>query len=812
MKKINCGGTLKKILIIVLTSFSLLYAQQNYKQVKIYIDELSNVSQLQKLGMQFDHYSFDRTGSIITFISDDDYEILKHSGYSYDVIIDDWFEHYNNRPKFTQDEKQQQLAQTAFRNGVTGFDYGSMGGFYTLEEVNLKLDEMYNDFPNLVSAKESIGMSYEGRDIYFIRISDNPNVDEDEPEVLYTALHHAREPEGMMQLIYFMFYLLENYGTDAEVTYLVDNRELYFIPVVNPDGYAYNESTNPNGGGFWRKNRRVNDDGSIGVDLNRNYGPFEYWDAPNGGSSTNGDDNTYRGESPFSEPETEAIRIFLYEHEISNCLNYHTYGNLLIYPYGALEVETPDSLIYRGLAVDMTQFNNYTYGTDQQTVGYSTRGNSDDYMYDGETDLKGKIITMTPELGGPGDGFWPPQNRIIPLAEENLFPNLYFAWAAGGVVTSSNIRLDREYVNPGAVVYVHCDFKNKGLGSIDDVTAACTSENQFVDIANPVHTVGTLDSQEKLSFENIFELHISDNAIIGENVEFEITTILNSLEMFTDRFEFRIGTPTEIFVDQSNSLDEYWTSTSNSQVKWELTTSHYYSRPSSFTDSPGNNYPSNVSTRLTLKEQIDLTGTHKPFLSFRTKFEIERGWDYGQVEISTNGGGSWIPIEGKYTEQGSVQFQPNQPVISGIQNNWVKEEMNLSAYENENILIRFLLRSDEYVEFDGWYIDDITVQHYPVTDVEENGKVPLEYALYQNYPNPFNPSTVINFSLKNAGFTTIEIYNQLGEKVQTVIKEHLPAGNHHAKFAPSPWMSSGVYFYRMISENEVFVKKMVFMK
>ena len=154
-----------------------------------------------------------------------------------------------------------------------------------------------------------------------VKISNNPDVNEDKPEILYTALHHAREPMGMMQMIYYMYYLLENYGTDPEVTYLVNNREMYFIPVVNPDGYEYNRQTDPNGGGMWKKNRRKNDDGTYGVDLNRNYGPYIYWNAPNGGSSINPATDLYRGASPFSESETSAIRDFLSKKNFKNATN-----------------------------------------------------------------------------------------------------------------------------------------------------------------------------------------------------------------------------------------------------------------------------------------------------------------------------------------------------------------------------------------------------------------------------------------------------------------------------------------------------------
>ncbi len=114
------------------------------------------------------------------------------------------------------------------------------------------LDSMALLYPNLITVKQAISPinSIQGRPIYYVKISDNPNVDEPEPEVLYTALHHSREPASLSQLIFFMWYLLENHSTDPDVQFLVNNTELYFIPCVNPDGYEYNKTTNP----IWRWN------------------------------------------------------------------------------------------------------------------------------------------------------------------------------------------------------------------------------------------------------------------------------------------------------------------------------------------------------------------------------------------------------------------------------------------------------------------------------------------------------------------------------------------------------------------------------
>src|SRR5262245_25584780 len=179
------------------------------------------------------------------------------------------------------------------------FGSGSMGGYHTLAEVEAILDSFHTQFPALTTAKWSLGKSVENRDVWAIKISDHPGTDENEPEVRIDSLHHAREPVSMEMTLFFMDWLLTNYGTDPLATYLVDEREIYLVPIVNPDGYEYNRQTNPQGGGLWRKNRRNNGGGSFGVDLNRNYS--YQW----GGNGSSGDSNseTYRGPSPFSEPE-----------------------------------------------------------------------------------------------------------------------------------------------------------------------------------------------------------------------------------------------------------------------------------------------------------------------------------------------------------------------------------------------------------------------------------------------------------------------------------------------------------------------------
>jgi hypothetical protein len=529
----------------ILSFLSSAYSQ-NYKQVKIYLSSKTDVKILYQAGLEIDHGEFTKDNAIIVFLSEKEFTKLKETSFKYDILIDDWFEHYKNRPVLSKTQKQSYIDESKRTNNVSGFDFGSMGGFYTLSEVIVELDYMREFYSNLISTKDSIGSSVQGRTMYAVKISDNPDISENEPGVLYTALHHAREPASMMQMIYFMYYLLENYDSDPSVKFLVDNRELFFIPVVNPDGYEYNRQNYPDGGGFWRKNREYNGGSSYGVDLNRNYGPQAYWDAPNNGSNTDPNDETYRGTAPFSEPETQTIRNFIAGKNIKNVLNYHSFGSYLIYPYGCFEQETPDSLIFREFSEDMTLQNGYTNGTDQQTVHYSTRGNSDDYIYDGDTLLNGgKIFAMTPEVGRYFDGFWPQQDRIFPLVEENLFPNLYYAWAAGEYIIVENSAGEQDS-NPGNEINITVRLKNKGLLTGYNISAELTSLSNNAVMINDLVLFDSIEARTTKESLSQFTFAISSEALANEQLELKLTISSGGSVMAVDTLRFTVEVPTSV--------------------------------------------------------------------------------------------------------------------------------------------------------------------------------------------------------------------------------------------------------------------------
>ncbi|MEO1714669.1 MAG: M14 family metallopeptidase, partial [Bacteroidota bacterium] len=321
-------------LLLVITGHLLAQTPERFDRVKIQLSPEQTLFQVARLGLDVTHGDYAPGKYFTSDFSTSERQIMDAAGIEYTVIIEDV-------QKFYVDQNQQSGITVTNRNGdcetntggdngfepPANFELGSMGGFYTYQEMLEELEEMQAAYPDLISSVMPIGdiLTYEGRPIYMLRLSDNPNQDESgEPEVLYTALHHAREPGSLSQMIYYLWYMLENYGTDPEVTYLIDETEMYFIPCLNPDGYIFNQTTNPDGGGLWRKNRVPNPDGSVGVDLNRNYG-FG-WGFDDFGSSPNPQSVVYRGPEAFSEPETQAVRELCNDHEFRIALNYHSFG------------------------------------------------------------------------------------------------------------------------------------------------------------------------------------------------------------------------------------------------------------------------------------------------------------------------------------------------------------------------------------------------------------------------------------------------------------------------------------------------------
>jgi len=808
-----------KQLLLILIAFTISVFSQNVKQIKLFINNNSDMQKAYSLSIDFEHSISDKNGGLTLFVDENEFQAISSSGLNYEILINDWKAYYHSLPKLSETEKEFIKLKSEKDFGVTGFGYGSMGGYYTLAEIEADLDEMYQLFPNLVTQKFSIGTSIEGRPIWAVKISDNPSINENEPAVGFDALVHAREPQSMATQMYFMWYLLENYGIDPEATYLVNNREMYFVPCFNPDGYEYNRQTDPNGGGFWRKNRRNNGSGCYGIDLNRNFG--YQWGYDNIGSSPDPCDETYRGSSAFSEPEAQAIRDLANIKNYGTHFNMHSYGGYILYPWGYIDSETPDSLTYREFAALLTSRSGYAYGSGSQLLGYPSNGSIRDWMY-GEQTTKNKAYGYTIEIGNSSDGFWPQQSRIYPLAQQNLRTMIYQSFLAGEYVQLVNSNFNKEHFLPSDEVELSPEFKNKGLAAAYNLEFTFTSPSQYITINNGTASLSVLDARSSFTLTTPFSFSISAAAPVDEEIPMILTTTTNGDIISSDTTIIIIGFPVFIFEDNSNNPATHWTITKSpaSSPQWDSTYKSFYSEPVSYTDSKNGNYVNNATVTMTLTNPLDLTIYASPRLQFQTKFDIESDFDYGQVKVSTNNGSTWISLTGNYTQPGVSPQPVGQPVYDGVISSWVKEEIKLESYVSSQLKIQFQLKTDDGTRKDGWYLDDIGIFIYTIpTDILSDAEPVYEFALEQNYPNPFNPSTKIKYTIPNVEtrrdaslqMVTLKVFDVLGNVVATLVNEEKPAGSYELDFNASQ-LSSGIYFYKLQAGSFVETMKMILLK
>lgn len=766
-------------LFIFLFIFS--QAQEKYSRVKVLLDDKNTLDKLLSLGVAADHGEVKKRAWIITDLSEEEIAIAQNSSFVVETLIEDVISFYENQNKFpAKSIENRNICSGNASNIVTpsNFALGSMGGFLTYAEILANLDSMAARFSSLITVKQQIHtfQTHEGRPIYWVKISDNPNINENEPEVLYDALHHAREAASASQLIFYMWYLLENYNSSAEIKYLVDNLEMYFVPCINPDGYIRNETTNPNGGGMWRKNRRNNGNGTFGVDLNRNYG--YNWGYDNSGSSPNTNSDTYRGPSAFSEPETQAMKWFCENHEFKFALNYHTYGNLLIYPWGyELSIYTPDSAEFVNFAEIMTQDNNYLYGTGDQTVGYVTNGDSDDWMY-GEQNTKNKIYSMTPEAGLSSDGFWPNINRIEDICKVNVTQNLWMAHLALRYAKATDKSPSEFSQTSGFLKY---DLQRFGLDQPATYTVSITPLQNMASVGAP-KAYNNLSLLQTVSDSISFTL--SNNIQPGQTFTY-ILSVNNGLYTYRDTITKVFGSGIVLFSSDANTM-QGWTSTN-----WNVTSNQFYSAPSSITDSPFGNYPNNTNRSITSSATTSIPQNALfPKLTFYAKWDIEAGYDYVQVMASDNFGSSWTPLCGLFTKLGNSNQDNGNPLYDGKQLTWIKEEIDLSDYIGKDILIRFRLISDGGVTADGFYFDDLEIS-YIIPYVPSGLENKQSERLISSFPNPANNYLTINYYItENAEF---RIFDQFGKLIYVKTLNYAKQSDRIDLTS----LSSGTYYYHI---------------
>ncbi|MEU6861763.1 M14 family metallopeptidase [Streptomyces sp. NPDC046876] len=288
--------------------------------------------------------------------------------------------------------------------------------YHNYAEASAEIDQRIAQYPSIMS-KKVIGKSYQGRDIVAIKISDNVATDENEPEVLFTHHQHAREHLTVEMALYLLNEFGSKYGTDSRITNLVNSREIWVVPDLNPDGGEYDIAT----GSYrsWRKNRQPNSgSSSYGTDENRNW---NYKWGCCGGSSGSKSSETYRGSAPESAPEVKVVSDFVRsrvvggKQQITAAIDFHTYSELVLWPFGwtyndtAPGMTADDLAVYKTIGTSMANSNGYT--PEQSSDLYITDGTIDDWLW-GNQKIFAYTFEMYPSDTGGGGGFYPPDEVI----------------------------------------------------------------------------------------------------------------------------------------------------------------------------------------------------------------------------------------------------------------------------------------------------------------------------------------------------------------------------------------------------------------
>ena len=784
----------------------LCFSQKNEKfhKVKINYTSPADLVKLAKQGVCIDHGLHKKNHFFISDFSESEIEKMLSLNFDYEILINDVTHFYKQRNKLSNKsaknifcEENENILETPENYDFKPSD--DFGGFYTYNEMLNELDDMHSLYPEIISARSDIKdetfsssphihETYEGRYLQWVKISDNPNISEGEPQILYTALHHAREPASLQQLIYFMWYLLENYDSNDSIKQIIDNSELFFVPCVNPDGYIFNETIEPNGGGMWRKNTRD----SHGVDNNRNYSYIdengnEVWNTS--GTSSNPYGSTYAGDGPFSESENRAIRYFVESNNFKIALNNHTYGNLLLYPYGYdYNQTTDDDDIFQFISSALVSENNYDNIISADL--YPAAGDSDDFMYGmlntENNQVREKIFAMTPEIGS---SFWPQASTIEDICKGMLHLNLTAAKMIGNYASLKDFT--ENFISSNTF---SANFELQRLGIIDNGSFNIQIEPISSNIISttPEININSLNIGEIIN--ESFQIELNESTNSGEDVIFKY--ILDNGSFSEEIIVKKIfGAPILLFEDESDNYSDYWTIDSS----WSETFEEYNSPQTSITDSPYSNYSNNALETINLLNDINLSGYSYAEINFNAKWNIESGYDYVQIEISNDGGASWEPQCGKHTRKGveTQEDASDEPLYDGNQGEWVNESILLTDYIDQEISIRFKLKSDGGLRRDGFYYDDFKIK--ALSSSLSSSENTLNKA--KIYPIPADNMIYIS---SEEEIKEIKVFDILGKEIMSFNQ------NNIENFSIEN-LKSGVYIIKLFSlestENHRIIKK-----
>jgi len=702
-----------------------------------------------------------------------------------------------------------------------------------------------SDYPNICRL-ENLGTSVEGRDILTVKISDNPDIEEDEAEFFYTAQMHGNEIVTYILMLRLIDYLLSNYGFDPEVTKMVNEIEIWINPLANPDG-TYDGGNNTVSG--------ADRENANGVDLNRNFPDPEDGPHPDGHAW---------------QPETIIMMDFAEAHSLIHSANFHSGAEVVNYPWDTWNILHADDDWYidisKAYADTVFAFAPYGYFRGISSTGYirgyawyTTNGNRQDYMNwfhhcrevtieQSNTKLlssdllpahwtynKRSLINyiknvyygirglVTDSLGNPLDAKITVVGHDFDHSEvytdpdvgdyhRMILPGTYDITASAYAFIPQTIT-DITVVDTGAV---RVDVILQEAESVDITGTVRDGDTQQLIIGAKVEIVDSVHAPVYTGFDGVYAI---ENVMEG-TYTFKVSadgysTLTEDITVTEDNhvINFELYEPYMFWDFEQNDGD--FTSNYINGWQWGEPTAGgitAYSGSKLWGTNISGFYQNNAEWTL---DSPTITMSNNPMLAFYHIYNFEGGsnlWDGGNVSISTDGGTSFTVIDPITSYDGTISAL-GESGFGGMIEEWILVQFDLHEYGNEDVIIRWHFASDGSVaNYYGWYVDDVAIVEQISVDVPGTEH---EFLISQNFPNPFNNSTTISFLIpSHVSDGKLTIYNIKGQLVkETTLQPAQTTFSWDGTDDTQQKVSSGIYFYKITSKNYTsIIKKMLYLQ
>ena len=785
-------------------------ASQKRMLIKIELDSPASFTALSD--MHLDLASRNLRDGAHVIVTGDELREIERRGFSYEVLIADPSEVFID-PEFR--------------------DY---------EETLAYLDTLSQAYP-AITMLQQVGVSQEFElPVWGIKISDNPYTEEDEPELLYTGVTHAREPLGNEICLALATTLLEGYGVDPVTTYLVNHEEIWIVPIVNTEGFKYmmdENLSNP----WWRKNQRDNNENGEfeedfdGVDLNRNY-DFNWIS----GGSSDPSSWTYRGPSAFSEAETQNIRdLASQDHRFIFSISYHSYGEDVFWPWDWSGHPPPDEDIITDVAEEVASRIPRRSGTGTYAaspIGGLT-GFSTNWLYGaaGSIDFTVEVCTE----------FIPSGTAIDSIVADNLPGALYLlerAITGPGItghvtetVTGDPLQAtviivgrDNEDITPRTCDPMFGTYFRMLLPGVYDVMYDMNGYQavlQEVIVGSDTLTVVDIEltkvidialSQTELDDDQSGQSSGNGDGYLNPGETIELDAWLENIGILTAYSVSCTLSTTDPLVTVTVGTADYG----------DITPANIVQGDSPFVFSLSNDAVDGDSIFFQLTA-ADTSGNFWPFSLDLEVLAIEIDYFSMGIDDSEGGDGDGIPEAGETIDlivalrnNGSVaatgvwaELTSQDPFISiladssyfgdmGAGSNAITDPpytITISSEVEDTHTVALVL---EISADDGYYDEeDIQIHLSPVGIDEPVPGAPLPFVtmLHQNYPNPFNPSTKVEYDIAGDEGVKVPvrlaIYSVRGRLIRKLFSGEMIPGRHavvwDGKDGSGTPVSSGVY-------------------